>query len=243
MHRRLKGAFLVILLLAAGAAGAYIYASAALKSRVERAVADQLKGVIGPARAYDVDASGSLAAFARGRLESLRIKGDRVELPGGLTLGQLDATLDGVDFDLQRGTLTGINKVEFAALVGERDLNRYLASAYPDIAGLSISLQERRVTVSARPRIRKLGIPGLRMRAEGVFDIHDGSQLILDLREVNAAGHTAPGIARGLLEDALNPLLDTSTWGINAHLTSVSTTPGTMVLTGQANFVSGRAIR
>src|SRR5579884_1458581 len=88
-------AILLLLVLLLGLTGC----TRAINRSAERRIRDSLPDLIGPARSYSVHVSGSAERTMQGRLATVTVDGDDVDLPNGLLLDQLHLDLKDVEVD------------------------------------------------------------------------------------------------------------------------------------------------
>jgi len=221
------------------AAGVFHFGGVLAKDRIEKEVAARLPKLIGRAESYTVVAHTNLLELSQGRIGSIDIHGERVDIDGQMTLQSLDANLKDIRFDLGTRTPTRISSAQFSASMGPKDMTDYFSSRYPDVAGRGITLHDGYLTFAAKPEV---GGFSLSLNADAKLHILDAARLVVDVTSVSAAGIKVPRIAGQYIEEKLNPVLDTNDWGVKASLDSVDVTPKAVTIRGKIELPKGRLL-
>jgi len=200
-----------------------------VRDRVESGIEKSLPNLIGPARVYDVNVTGSTLGMIGGKLKDIEIKGEDVRLKNGMQLARLSVSLDSIEFDAGKSQITKCGGANYNALLSEEELGRYLRKAYPDVPKLNVELLNGYVSASASPSLVGLSAS---IKAEATLDIQDKRKLALKLRKVTVGGIPAPGFARDYMASKINPFFDASQIGYDATISSVTVEPGFVTLAG-----------
>ena len=229
MRRRYGCLLIALCLFAVALCAGYRYGGAMVERRIETEVASRIPRVIGVSASYQVDASAGLAGVARGRIDSVRIRGTNVRLKSGISLSRFDTTLKGIHVDPVKRAPTRIESAEFNVSVTGAELNSFLAKRYPEIPSRA-ELRDGFVRVAAEPRIKGTRV---RVEADAVLEIESGTRLVLRVRRVASGPLAACEVAQRYVERRLNPVLDLTSLGIKGKLTSVNIRPGAVDLSGE----------
>lgn len=209
-----------------------------VRGKVEDGIAKSLPELIGPAQCYRVKVSGSTMGMLKHKLSRIEIQGEGVRLSNGMELARLNAVLTGVRFDPDKRSITQCAGTEYAATLSQAELQRYLRKLYPDIPGLSVALEDGYAVATAAPSL--MGVTAS-ISAESDLKVAGGRKLVLDLRKVTMAGVPAPGFAREYIEKKMNPVFDSSAFGYDATMSSVTVQPGFVTITGLLDLTKGKA--
>ncbi len=175
--------------------------------------------------------TGGAVGIARGRIEKVNIAGRDVKMTNGVVVDQIDIGLAGVHFKPDQ-TVTRVEDASFAAHVTEADLNTWLTAFRPDLHGGHVTIEDGKLTLTAKPKVLLLRTP---VKVEGTLQVVNGTKLYMVLKRVSTRGVRVPGIVRGRIQHDINPVLDTEQMGIGAKLKSVRVSEGAITVTGTAD--------
>ena len=208
-----------------------------VRGKVEDGIAKSLPELIGPAECYRVRVSGSTVGMLKHKLSRIEIQGAGVRLSNGMELAKLNVVLTGVRFDPDKRSITQCAGTEYEATLSQAQLEHYLRKLYPDIPGLSVALEEGYAVATAAPSL--MGVTAS-ISAESSLKITGGTKLVLDIRKATMAGVPAPGFAREYIEKKINPVFDSSAFGYDATMSSVTIRPSLVVITGTLDLTKGK---
>ena len=232
MHRGLRS--LHVAALAAGAL-CLMSCAATLEKRAQAGIAQALPGTLGPAARYEVEVEGAArfaSSFAR-----VHATGERVARPGAPVIDRLEAHLEDVVLDPETRRVTSIGGARVRAHIREQDLAAWLLDrGWIDRPRVMLR-PPAAVVVPGVPRLTAFPLPdalGVELRGRLVAR---GPQLRLRADSVAVAGVEVPAFARALLEEAVNPLFDTSAYVVPSTLDSVRVEGDALVV-----FASGSGL-
>ena len=225
--RRGCGFILIIVIIAA----ICLAPGAILRAKIAHSVGARAASKLGHARRYSVDVTGGLIGLLQGRIQCVSINGVNVRLSNGMIVDKLDVILDGVHFKPNQ-TVTSVEHTGFSASLSEANLDEFLRGTQKDMRDANVVLADDKLCLSAKPRVLAMKTP---VRVEGTLEIVKGSKLYLVVRRLTARGIRVPGFVRGRIMHDVNPVLDTSLMGVDAHLKSVVIANGSIQLAGSAD--------
>lgn len=221
-------------------AGALCLASCAttLEKRAETLIAQALPSTLGAAARYDVEVEGAQgfgSSFAR-----VHAVGMRVERPGAPVIERLEADLRNVVLDREARRLTSIGSARVQAQILAQDLAAWLlGSGWIENARVSLEAPAG-IVVTGMPRVAGFSAPDAALEFRGRVQAR-GSELRLAVDSVRVAGFAAPVFARVLLEEAVNPLFDTSAYAVPSTIDSVRVEGGALVVSASGTQVAAPA--
>jgi len=195
---------------------------------VERQIEGQLPRYIGPADRYDVDIEG--LRVRANEADRLTMVGERVRPDGSPVVDQLSLELAGIQFDREAGQLTQVLSAGAAAQVRAGDLADFVALD-PNIRAAEIALSSpNQLTLEVAPELGSFPVPeGITLAVTGELT-GSGSQVLVNVTNVRAAGFNVSGMAAQQLNQILNPLVDLSDLPVALTVKSVSVVEDTIVL-------------
>lgn len=217
-----------------GAAVLGLSGCANIHRQVEKAVADSLPDLIGPAKKYSVDVSGSTFRLIKGKVSKLHIVGDDVRFKNGLTLSKLDVTVENIEFDTDSRKIKKAGKSVYSASVIDGELAGYLSRSYPDVPNIKIAVHSGTLNLSATPKVSGINVP---VTAQAKVRVRNRSQLSLDILKASAARIPAPGFARNYIESKVNPVFDVSALGFDANIDRAALQPGRVTIYGTLDIM------
>ncbi|MEO1592262.1 MAG: DUF2993 domain-containing protein [Cyanobacteria bacterium J06632_22] len=195
---------------------------------LERQIESQLPRYIGPADRYDVDIEG--LRVRANEAEQLTMVGERVRPEGSPVIEQLRLELSGIQFDRDAGQLTQVLAAGATARVTAADLAEFVAQE-PNIRSAAIALEApNRLTLEVAPELGSFPIPeGITLAVTGELT-GSGSQVLVNVTNVRAAGFNVSGMAAQQLNQILNPLVDLSGLPVALTVKSVAVDGDTVLL-------------
>jgi len=154
-----------------------------------------------------------------------------VALPFGLTVDLIRLTAAKAVIKRDPFSLELPNPGNLVVCVGEKNLALFLNKEAPGgLRDFSVHLHEGKVVVEATAHI----IVPLRAKATCTLRIVDGTQLWVDLKNVDVMGVGAKSLVEKQLEK-INPVLDASDFPFDVKLEKVTIVDGELVLKGTAS--------
>lgn len=223
--------FLCAAVLAAACAGC----GEPIRNKVESHIEAALPRLIGPARHYQVEVSGSPFAIMKGKLSALKIDGRDVQISQNIKVSRLQVSAKDMAVDLDRALVTRVGSTNYSAEITEDALNAYLRTLYSDVPGLRIVLPGPRLRIYAEPR--PAGVP-VKIVAEAALRIQKQRELVLDLTDIEVYGVSSPGFAREYIESRVNPVFDSRKLGYDATVSNVRILSNRIRLEGAIDLTS-----
>lgn len=204
----------------------------------ERKIRDVLPDVLGPARQYRAHVDSAPENTVAGRLASVTIDGDDVQLPNGLLLDQIHLELKGIDLDTKAQRVRSVREARFTAMVGENSLNEFLAGEAPEgetIQKLRLSLNAGRVTLEAERVVLGVGVP---FSFTGPLRVLPSRRIELDPTRFVVVGIPITGRPLRFLKERFENSLDLSALPFPVQITAVTPTKGQLTLSGTADVAA-----
>jgi len=152
-----------------------------------------------------------------------------VALPFGLTIDLIRLTTRNAAIKRDPFQIDLAKPGNLVVTVSEQNLQAFLEKQSPGgLRGFEVKLHEGKVIVEATAQL----IVGLRARAICTLRIVDGTQLWVDLKDVEVFGVGAKGLVEKQLE-RINPVLDAAEFPFEVKLDKVIVVDGELVLTGR----------
>ncbi len=216
----------------------------AVNRAAERRIRESLPDLLGNARQYRVHVDSPPTRTLQGRLASVTIDGEDVQFPNGPLVDGLHLDLKGVDYDVDHRTLRHIDSARFAARIGQTSLDEFLAGEAP--AGET--LREVRVILSGDNLVTIRGkriTLGLRVPFEisGPLLVAGPKRVEIDPQRLRVAGVPIPGLLRDFLKSRFESGIDLGSLPFPIHLTNVTTSPGTLTISGTADVADMKQVR
>lgn len=225
--------FLAAVAIGIGAAGC----ASLVDNRAEQIILGELPRLVGPARAYRVDARGVVPAA--GRLQAVRVVGERIARPGSPVIDKAEVSLRDVRFDRSEKRVESIGAVDASARILAADIATFLDTR----SGLdAVEVQffgGNEIAVSALPSVAGLRLPAqTRVTMRGVL-VPDGPLLKLEIVDLRAAGVEVGLFARAALQALVNPIVDLSSVPAPSQISSARVEGAALVI--EASGVSSVA--
>lgn len=206
----------------------------AVNRSAERHIRDLLPDLIGNARQYRVHVEADNGAAAVGKLESVTVDGDDIQLTNGLLIDHLHLEMKSVAADLERKHLRSIGSAKFTASLGEAALDEFLAGESPDgepetLRNVHIRLRKNQVTISAERMVLGVGIP---FHASGPLRLSGPHGIELDPTRLVVVGIPITGVPLNFLKRRFESAIDLSTLPVPILLDQVRTENKTLIISG-----------
>ena len=222
--------FAIIAILIGGCAGAVV------RPTVEDAIKRSLPDYIGPAKHYDVKTSGSATEILGGKLDSLRIEGEEVQVDPELTITKLLIEMKDVRVDTGTRAMKSVGSTAIRATISEAAVNKYIV-ARRGSSDLSVKLERGKIEVLFTPRVGGIGVP---LSVTGKLAITGGDKVNFeaDAASMGRIPVSAYVINRALA--AVNPVIDLSTMKFPVTLERITLRSGAADVVGSAKFGPGQ---
>lgn len=203
-----------------------------VERKAEQMVNEVLPAYLGPAEKYSTRIHGdSAGAVIRGRLRSVHIDGQKVQLAPDLVVDEVTLDFAEVEVDTKSRRLRAVGSAEFTCRIGEARLNHYLRSVKPDIPELAVRLRGDTLFVRAKPEV--LGVLPVPVEVEGRLRPRPGGRLLdFDPDRARVSILPIPGVVIDYLAQKLSPTIDLSRLTIPIHVRSTQVRGGVIVLSG-----------
>jgi hypothetical protein len=208
----------------------------AINRSVERRIREALPGLLGPARQYRVHVQGAPLRTAEGHLPYVVIDADDLPLSNGLLLDHLHLELQGVDYDAAHRFLRHVSSARFVATAGQNSLDEFLAGEAPPGENLRQVrvrlLTGNQVIIDAKRETLGLEVP---FQIAGPLHIAGPTRIELDPTRLKVIGVSIPDIVLQFVKSHLESAVDLASLPFPVRLSAVTTAPGTIMLTGEAD--------
>lgn len=211
----------------------------AINRSAERRIRDALPDLLGPARQYNVHIDNAPERTLQGRLATVTVDGDDVQLSNGLLLDHLQVVLKDVDVDTGRRQIRKIGEARFTLTLKEASLDEYLAGEAPE----GENLRNIRVTFGANSETTvkgervTLGI-GVPFRLSGPLRVAGPQRIELDPNRLTVVGIPLSGTPLQFIKNRIESAVDLTKMPIPLELTGLKTQPGSVTLTGTADIAT-----
>jgi len=204
-----------------------------LRPKIEQGIEKALPSYIGPARSYDVKASGSETDMLGGRISSLHITGTDAQIAQGLTVALLVVEMDDVSFNTSNRKLKSVGSTAFQATMTEKAVNEYINASRPDGSQMLIELEAGKLTVVARPTFHGVGAE---FRVTGQPQIKGATKVNFVADKASLSIVPVPAWIVNRLLDRVNPVLDLEKMKYPVKIASVSVKKDAVQLGGGMVF-------
>ena len=221
-----------LLLLIALPYTAFLGCGRAINRSAERRIRDMLPNLVGSAREYKVHVEGAETDTARGRIQSIRVDGQDVNLSNGLLLDNLHLEMRKIVADLDRRQIRSVESASFTAAIGENTLDEYFAGESPEgetLRDIHIAIHEGTVTIAGQRVVLGVGVP---FKAYGPLKLIGPQQIELDPNKLVVIGIPITGAPLRFLKKKFESAMDLSSLPVPMRLDSVTMHNHRLVLTG-----------
>lgn len=188
--------------------------------RVQSMIERELPCIVGPAERYDVQVSGS--ALGGSRFERVRVIGYRVARAEAPIADTVSLDMRDVNIDRDRKALASIGQAHAELRILRTDLASYLERSGRFENVTVFFYPPNSILIDGRPRIAGIALPVVAtLEARGRI-VARREQLRLELDDLRAAGFSAPALWRGMVQLAINPLIDTKTFLVPTRFDAVN---------------------
>ncbi|MDH7481533.1 MAG: DUF2993 domain-containing protein [Armatimonadota bacterium] len=208
-----------------------------IRSKIAEGIEDSLPQYIGPAKKYSVKVLGPSEPMLRGKFEHLHIEGLEVQISENLMVDRLIVDMDKVEADPETRQIRSVAATVFTAEVAEKSINDYICAARPDIKGLTLDLQEGKLTVTARPSVLGIGVE-FKVTGKPVIAGKDKINFVAD--SASLARLPIPALVVNKVLDRMNPVLDLGEMQFPVALTSIAIKNDAVIINGKAEFKTAK---
>lgn len=190
-----------------------------VEGRAESELLEAMPRVIGPADCYEATVHG--ADSSASHFDVVHAVGIRVQRLGVPVIDRFVVELQDVELDQPNKQVTAIGAAQAAVRITAADLSTYLKSQRW-VEQPVVSLMPPDV-VAVSGVLRVLGLP-ITVETQATFRgrlVASGSKLRVEINGLSAGGRSAPPLALGLIEMAINPLLDLSAYAVPSTIDRV----------------------
>lgn len=215
----------------------------AVNRSAERHIRDLLPDLLGSARQYRVHVEGNGGAAARGKLDTVTVDGDDIQMPNGLLIDHLHLEMRNVNADLDHRQLRSVGSARFTASIGEAALEEFLAGESPEgetLSNVRILLRQGHVTLSADRVVLGLGVP---FRAYGPLHVTGPHRIELDPTKLVVVGIPITGVPLNFLKHRFETAIDLSTLPIPVTIDQVKTENKMLILSGSPDIPAMQRMR
>ncbi len=225
------GPFALLAVFAAGCA------SSIVRPTVNDAIRKSLPDYIGPAKHYDVKTTGSATDMLGGRLDSLTIEGEDVQVDPQLTISKLFVEMKDVRVDTSTRAMKSVGSTAIRATITESAVNKYITAARGS-SNLAVKLDSEKINVLFTPTVVGVGVP---LSVTGTLSISGGDKVNFqaDQAAIGRLPVSAYVVNKGL--ERINPVIDLSTMKFPVILEKIALRKGAADITGTAKFTPGQS--
>jgi len=206
--------------------------------RVEAVIVDALPRAVGPANHYSATVRGASADLSHfGQVHAV---GVGVRRPHAPVFERIELDLLDVTVDRNARQITAIGAATVTATLGANDLAAYLGQQ-PWITEPAVRV-EMPATIIVSGRLKLPGIevgilPALAGEFRGTLAAR-GSQLRVSIESLRLGKNEAPALARGLIEQAVNPLFDIAHHAVPSRIDRATVEGQAIVVTASGSQLS-----
>lgn len=204
-----------------------------IKPKVEKGIEKALPSYIGPAKEYDVKASGSETSMLKGKFDALHITGRDVLIAENLKVSKLTVDMQDVRVDTSTRKLKAVGSTVFQGTVTEDAVNDYINATRPEGKEMRVELESGRLTVIARPNFHGIGA---QVKVTGKPKIERGTQVSFVADSASLSIVPVPASIVNKLLERVNPVLDLNEMKFPVTLTAVTIKKDAVDLAGKADF-------
>jgi len=201
--------------------------------RAQTALLQALPKLVGPADSYAATVQG--ASSDGTRFEQVQATGVRVRRPNMPVVERIELRLSGVVVDAATRRMTSVGDARLLLRLKVEDLAAYLGSSeWIDQPAVHVSAPDK-VFISGRLKIAGIALASIATAdLEGRLQARD-TQLRLGVDALAWRGQTAPALVRGLVEQAINPILNVAPYPVPARIDSAVVEGDTIVITASGS--------
>ena len=201
--------------------------------RAETSLLQALPRLVGPADSYTATVQG--ASSDGSRFEQVQATGVRVRRPNMPVFERIELRLSGVVVDTAAKRVTAVGDARLSLRLKVDDVAAYLGSSeWIDRPAVRVSAPDN-VFISGR-----LKIAGIALGATSAADLQGrllarDTQLRLTVDALSWRGQTAPALVRGLVEQAINPILNVAQYAVPTRIDSAVVDGDAIVITASGS--------
>lgn len=204
-----------------------------VEQHVERAILEALPTALGPAQRYEAHVSGVNQNATH--FDQVRATGWRVQRIGTPVLDRVEADFQDVMVDRQAKQLTSIGQAQVIIRLQADDLAAYLQQQSWIEQPTVRFTDESQIVVRARLKLPVLGLV-TSQDAEFVGRlIPNGSRLLMRVESVRYGDRAAPLVAREMLDQAINPVIDLARYATPSRIDAVRVEVDALIMTASGS--------
>ena len=201
--------------------------------RAETALLQALPTLVGPADSYTATVQGVSGDGTR--IEQVQATGVRVRRPNMPVFERIELRLSGVVVDTATKRMTSVGDARLSLRLNAAEVAAYLGSSdWIDQPAVRFSAPDK-IFISGRLKIAGIALVSTATAdLEGRLQARD-TQLRLGVDALAWRGQTAPALVRGLVEQAINPILNVAQYPLPARIDSAVVDGNVIIITASGS--------
>ena len=214
--------------------------AAYVEQRVESAILEALPQALGSADRYEAQVQGANGDATH--FDQVRAIGVWVRRARTPVLDRVETQLQDVTVDRQAKRVTAIGDAKATVRLKDADLAAYLRQQ-PWIENPAVRFNDAsQIVVTGR-----LKLPGIALITNQDAEFRGRlvpreSRLLMLVESVRYGNREAPAVARGLIEQAINPVIDTAAYAVPSRIDAVSVEGDTLVVDASGSRMQARNV-
>ena len=201
--------------------------------RAQTALLQALPKLVGPADSYTASVQGVSGDGTR--IERVQATGVRVRRPNMPVFERIELRLSGVVVDTATKRMTSVGDARLSLRLNAAEVAAYLGSSdWIDQPAVRFSAPDK-IFISGRLKIAGIALVSTATAdLEGRLQARD-TQLRLGVDALAWRGQTAPALVRGLVEQAINPILNVAQYPLPARIDSAVVDGNVIIITASGS--------
>ena len=201
--------------------------------RAQTALLQALPKLVGPADSYTASVQGVSGDGTR--IEQVQATGVRVRRPNMPVFERIELRLSGVVVDTATKRMTSVGDARLSLRLNAAEVAAYLGSSdWIDQPAVRFSAPDK-IFISGRLKIAGIALVSTATAdLEGRLQARD-TQLRLGVDALAWRGQTAPALVRGLVEQAINPILNVAQYPLPARIDSAVVDGNVIIITASGS--------
>ena len=201
--------------------------------RAQTALLQALPKLVGPADSYTATVHGVSGDGTR--IEQVQATGVRVRRPNMPVFERIELRLSGVVVDTATKRMTSVGDARLSLRLNAAEVAAYLGSSdWIDQPAVRFSAPDK-IFISGRLKIAGIALVSTATAdLEGRLQARD-TQLRLGVDALAWRGQTAPALVRGLVEQAINPILNVAQYPLPARIDSAVVDGNVIIITASGS--------
>ena len=201
--------------------------------RAQTALLQALPKLVGPADSYTATVQGVSSDGTR--IEQVQATGVRVRRPNMPVFERIELRLSGVVVDTATKRMTSVGDARLSLRLNAAEVAAYLGSSdWIDQPAVRFSAPDK-IFISGRLKIAGIALVSTATAdLEGRLQARD-TQLRLGVDALAWRGQTAPALVRGLVEQAINPILNVAQYPLPARIDSAVVEGNVIIITASGS--------